>query len=136
MNKTDLVELKYLSEAQDAMNIWDLPAILDSSVTSNKLHSIGGILFFDQGYFGQVLEGTRSAVEETWSRIQKDPRHHKIEFLGITEIGERRFPSWSMKLFDANEFSATFPQFAELIAKIDNHDAKTFETLKTLWQEV
>ena len=136
MNKSDLVELKYLSEAQDVMNIWDLPAILDSSMTSNKLHSVSGILFFDHGYFGQVLEGTRSAVEETWGRIQKDPRHHKIELLGIAEIEERRFPNWSMKLFDAQEFSTTFPKFAELISAIENPNLKTYEVIKSLWQKV
>jgi hypothetical protein len=136
MNKSDLVELRYLSEAKSTMNIWDLPAIVDCSKASNKLHSITGILFFDQGYFGQILEGTRSAVEETWGRIQKDSRHHNIKFLGIAEIEERHFPKWSMKLFDAQEFSVTFPQFAELLAKIDNPDVKTFEVLQSLWQKV
>jgi hypothetical protein len=41
-----------------------------------------------------------------------------------------------MKLFDAQEFSETFPRFAELLAKIDNPDKKTLEVLKSLWQEV
>lgn len=118
MNKSDLVELKYLSEAQDAMNIWGLTGIVDISIASNKLHSITGILFFDQGYFGQILEGTRSAVEETWTRIQNDPRHHKIELLGIAEIKERRFPNWSMKLFDAQEFSVTFPSLLNSLPKL------------------
>jgi hypothetical protein len=91
MHQSDLVELKYLSEAKTAMNVWDLTAIVDTSATSNKLHSVTGILFFDQGYFGQILEGSRSAVIETWGRIQKDPRHYNIELLGIKDVGERRF---------------------------------------------
>lgn len=136
MNKSDLVELKYLSEAQATMNLLSLTAIVDKSISSNTLHSITGILFFDQGYFGQVLEGDRGAVEETWGRIQKDSRHHNIELLGITKIEERRFPKWSMKLFDTQEFSVTFPQFAELLAKIDNPDLKTLEVLRSLWQEL
>ena len=136
MHKSDLVELKYLSEAETSMNVWALTAIVDVAITANKLNSITGILFFEQGYFGQVLEGTRSAVEETWERIQKDSRHYNIELLGITEIESRRFPTWSMKLFDAQEFSTTFPQFAEIISKIDNPDTKTLEVLKSLWQKV
>ena len=136
MHKSDLVELKYLSEAVTRVNVWSLTEIVDISVRSNTLHSITGILFFDQGYFGQILEGSRSSVEETWGRIQRDSRHHNIELLGITEIEERRFPSWSMKLFDAHEFSVIFPQFSELIAKIDDPDMKTLEVLKTLWQKV
>jgi hypothetical protein len=136
MNKLDLVELRYLSEAKANMNIWDLPAIVDVAVTSNKLNSITGILFFDQGYFGQILEGTRGAVEETWGRIQKDSRHHNIQLLGITEIEERRFSKWSMKLFDTQEFSAIYPQYAELIARIDNHNLKALEVIRSLWQVV
>lgn len=132
MHKSDLVELKYLSEAQTTMNIMDLASIVDASVILNELHSITGILFFDNGYFGQTLEGTRSAVEETWGRIQKDLRHHNINLLSFTEIEKRCFPKWSMKLFDTHEFLVTFPQFAELIAKIDNPNMKTLEVLKSL----
>jgi hypothetical protein len=136
MHKSDLVELKYLSEAETGMNIWGLTAIVDTSITSNKSNSITGILFFDKGYFGQVLEGSRSAVEETWGRIKNDSRHRNIEMLGITEIEGRRFPKWSMKLFDTQEFTIVFPQFSGLMAKIDNPDAKTFQVLKSLWREV
>lgn len=136
MHTSDLVELKYLSEAETRVNVWSLTEIVDVSIKRNTLRSITGILFFDQGYFGQILEGTRGAVEETWERIQKDSRHRNIELLGITEIEARRFPEWSMKLFDADEFSATFPQFTELLAKIDNPTIKTLEVLKTLWQKV
>jgi|APGre2960657505_1045072.scaffolds.fasta_scaffold83721_1 hypothetical protein len=136
MQKTDLIELQYLSEAKTSVNVWALTAIVDVSVVSNKLHEITGVLFFEQGYFGQILEGPRDAVEELWDRIKNDSRHHNIELLGITEIEERRFPKWSMKLFDAEEFLVTFPQFAELLAKIDNPDMKTLEVLKSLWVEV
>lgn len=133
MHKSDLVELKYLSEAQARVNVWGLTEIVDVSIKRNTLSSLTGILFFDQGYFGQILEGSRDAVEETWGRIQKDSRHRNIEFLGITEIKERRFPEWSMKLFNADEFLVTFPEFSELIAKIENPAIKTLEVLKTLW---
>ena len=136
MNKSDLVELKYLSEAKTAMNIWDLAAILDVSANSNKRRSVTGILLYDKGYFGQILEGTRSAVEETWGRIKNDSRHHNIELLGVTEIKKRRFPEWSMRLFDAQEFSVAFPQFAELIVKIEDPDAKNLQALRSLWREV
>lgn len=136
MHQSDLVELKYLSEAVTGMNIWDLTEIVDVATIKNELHSVTGILFFDKGHFGQILEGSRSAVEETWGRIKIDSRHCNIELLGIMEIEKRRFPKWSMKLFDTQKFSAAFPQFDELIAKIDDPHMKTFEVLKSLWQKV
>lgn len=135
MNKSGLVELRYLSEAAEVVNLWSLTAIIDTSVKWNESHGVTGILFFDRGYFGQILEGPRDMVESLWARIKNDPRHHHIELLGITEIEVRHFPKWSMKLFDAQEFSETFPQFAELFVKIDHPDVKTLEALKSLWQE-
>jgi len=136
MNKTDLVELKYLSEAEGGINVWSLTDIVNSSVSSNHQNGITGILFFDHGYFGQIIEGPRSAVEETWSRIKNDSRHHTIELFMINEIQERRFPKWSMKLFDAEGFSAAFPQFAELIKKMDDPYADMLRMMKSLWQKV
>jgi len=136
MHTSDLVELRYLSEAETSINVWGLTSIIDVSVAWNKSHDLTGILFFEQGYFGQIIEGPRTEIENLWDRIKNDSRHHSIELLGITEIEARRFPKWSMKLFDAQEFSETFPRFAELLAKIDNPDKKTLEVLKSLWQEV
>jgi hypothetical protein len=132
MNKLDLIELKYLSEIAEGANIWDLTDIFSNSVISNELKGITGILFFDQGYFGQILEGPRGEVEELWERIKNDVRHQNIELLGITEIKERRFPKWSMKLFNAEEFLEKFPQFADAIKKIEDPSTKVMGIMKAL----
>ena len=136
MNKSDLVELKYLSDAEGSINVWSLTDIVNVSTSSNDRHGITGILFFDHGHFGQILEGPRGVVEETWGRIQIDTRHHNIELLGITDIQERRFLKWSMKLFDAQEFSGAFPQFSELVHQMDDPHAETLRMMKALWQKV
>ncbi len=136
MNKSDLVELKYLSEASDGINIWGLTEIVKISVASNESHEITGILFFDQGYFGQILEGPRGEVEEVWGRIKNDTRHHNIELLGIVEIEERRFPKWSMKLFNVEEFTEAFPQFSELIRQMVDPEAEKLRIMKLLWQKI
>lgn len=44
------------------------------------------IFFFDNGYFGQILEGFKSAGEEKWGNIQKYSRHHNGQFLGIQKL--------------------------------------------------
>jgi hypothetical protein len=136
MYQSDLLELKYVSEAKPGMSLVGLTSIMNVSTASNELFSVTGILFFDKGYFGQILEGNLRAVSNTWSRIKNDSRHTNIELLDIKEIEERRFPKWSMKLFDPQEFSIHFPQFGELNAKIDDPDLKTLETLRMLWREI
>jgi len=130
--KTDLVELKYQSEALNDMGIMGLMRILEVSVASNKRHKITGVLFFDQGHFGQILEGSRADVEEVWGRIQKDPRHHHIKLLGISEIQERRFPKWALKLYDGKEFAGFLPQFSSAIGEITGADGETLRIMKSL----
>ena len=136
MIKSDLVQLKYLSRAPKNLNVDDLAKIVDASKAQTEPHGITGILFFDKGYYGQILEGERVAVEATWSRIKNDTRHSEIELIGVTEIQARRFPMWSMKLFDTQEFAETFPQFAELIAKMVDPEAEDIRILKLLWQRI
>lgn len=132
MSKSDLVELKYLSEIADSSNIWALTDIVSTSVTSNESKGITGILFFDQGHFGQILEGPRGEVEELWESIKNDVRHQNIELLGIAEIKERRFPKWSMKLFNTQEFAEAFPQFSDVVNKIEDPSRKVLGVMKAL----
>lgn len=135
MNKSELVELKYLSRDEGDINVASLAEIVDVSMVSNEMNGITGILFFDHGYFGQILEGPRKAIEETWVRIKGDARHHDIELLGIKRIPERRFPTWSMKLFDAKDFAAAFPRFVEIVARMHDPDAENIRILKSLWRD-
>lgn len=101
-------------------------------MTSNESKGITGILFFDQGHFGQILEGPRSEVDVLWESIKNDVRHQNIELLGITEIKERRFPKWSMKLFNAQEFADAFPQFSDVVNKIEDPSRKVLGVMKAL----
>lgn len=133
MNKSDLVELKYLSEATHDMGILGLTSILDVAITKNTRLGITGVLFFDKGHFGQILEGRRGDVEEVWSKIQKDKRHQNIELLGISEIKERRFPKWAMRLFDVQEFSIAFPKFSDVVSKMTDQDLESLHSMSRLW---
>jgi len=132
-DKLELVALKYLSEARADTHVSDLIEIVDAAIRLNAQNQITGILFFDQGHFGQILEGPRQAVEETWARIQSDRRHHSIELLGINLIQTRQFPKWSMKLFDSQEFAAEFPKYADLIAQAVDPTAETLRMMRSMW---
>jgi len=134
--KQDLVELKYFSEISRGINLSNLSEITSKAVISNKSNGITGILFFDYGYFGQILEGERGNVEDTWEKIQKDKRHQNVKLLSLTDIKERRFPDWAMKLFDATDFSQQFPQFSEIIESLNDVDLETYQTIKKLWSKV
>jgi hypothetical protein len=136
VNRADLVELKYLSKTVSDINVWGLSEVVNISTKLNSQHGITGILFFDRGYFGQILEGRRDAVESTWGKIKNDPRHHEIELLSINNIEQRQFPKWSMKFLDVEQFASTFPQFSEALSKMEDPTLETFKALKALWQQV
>lgn len=71
-------------------------AILRECKLNNPGIGVTGVLCYSEGIFLQVLEGGRSAVNELYNRIARDPRHTDVELLCYDEIGERRFAGWSM----------------------------------------
>ncbi|MGY3698424.1 hypothetical protein ACVIGA_008504 [Bradyrhizobium sp. USDA 3240] len=71
-------------------------SILAQSRAKNARLGVTGALLFSEGYFCQVLEGERAAVEEIFSAIESDPRHRDITLLTFRPATPRRFPDWSM----------------------------------------
>ncbi|HYI47261.1 MAG TPA: BLUF domain-containing protein [Allosphingosinicella sp.] len=71
-------------------------AILAASRANNPRAGVTGALLFNAGCFGQVLEGARRAVESTFERIQRDPRHAEVSLLAFEPAAARAFPNWAM----------------------------------------
>jgi hypothetical protein len=92
---TMLVRLLYASRAVDTS-----PAAIEAILTQSRQHNPGsgitGILCYGGGVFLQAIEGGRSAVNELYGHIQRDPRHKSVELLHYEEIAERRFGGWTM----------------------------------------
>jgi len=72
------------------------PNILMSSRRSNIDAQVTGALLATDKYFAHVLEGEQEAVEETYGRITRDPRHQDIVLLLTEPIAARQFPDFSM----------------------------------------
>lgn len=70
--------------------------ILATSKRNNARVGVTGALLFNAGSFAQVLEGPRGAVEGTFERIQRDPRHSDVSVLQCEPVAARGFPNWSM----------------------------------------
>jgi hypothetical protein len=70
--------------------------ILKSSRSNNARVGVTGALLFNSGCFAQVLEGSSSAVSETFERIQWDDRHSDVLVLEYGPVAARAFPDWSM----------------------------------------
>jgi hypothetical protein len=91
-----LVRLIYASTACGNLNATDFQNILTASIRNNRQGNITGMLSCDGRYFLQCLEGSRKAVNETYTRILNDPRHSDVVLLSYGEIPSRHFGEWAM----------------------------------------
>ena len=79
-----------------------ITSILATSQTNNQRVGVTGALMFNSGCFAQVLEGSRSAVEDVFERIQQDERHGEVSLLAFDPAPSRAFEDWSMGFVGAS----------------------------------
>ena len=91
----DLLQILYISTVSPAETV-DLGSILAVARRNNQARGITGLLMFNGKRFLQVLEGPDGAVEETFARIRRDPRHRAHVMLSRKAISAREFGDWSM----------------------------------------
>ena len=95
-----LYRLVYTSQnllrGSDEQRAAAIAEILAVSRRNNGRVGVSGALLFNGGSFAQVLEGPREAVEATFERIQRDPRHSEVSVLQCEAVAARGFPHWSM----------------------------------------
>jgi hypothetical protein len=75
-------------------------SILAGARATNKAADVSGALLFNGMAFAQVLEGSLSAVEQIFEKIQCDERHSNVVVLRNAEAPERIFSDWSMAYAD------------------------------------
>jgi len=74
----------------------EIEQILAVSRQRNAASHITGALMFNRECFAQVLEGAHDDIQETFERIQCDPRHADVVVLDFKPVQTRRFSQWSM----------------------------------------
>jgi hypothetical protein len=97
-----MLQMIYTSAATQKFSSQDLQALLEVSRRNNVRDGITGMLLFEDNTFLQVLEGEEEAVDKTYERIARDPRHAKILLIARFELEQRSFNDWEMGYFDAS----------------------------------
>lgn len=92
------IRLVYCSAASAGMNYGGLVEIMDHAQSRNVQRGITGILCYGSGQFLQALEGERGAVNALYHQIAVDTRHLECQLIDVTEIEQRAFPEWTMKV--------------------------------------
>ena len=78
----------------------DLVAMVGKAWHRNAEDGLSGMLCFSDGCFLQVLEGPVEAVNDTFFRIARDPRHTDLRLLTYESIERRHFDGWRMGFVD------------------------------------
>ncbi len=88
----------------------DVGRILMQARKNNPALKIGGVLYFNNNYFFQCLEGDQQDVNQLFQKISEDPRHKDVQTVSVKRISERRFADWSMKYVTVDEHVMTLLQ--------------------------
>jgi hypothetical protein len=110
---TQLYRLTYTSRIDmppvERLRRAEVDRILASSRRHNLKNDITGALLVTDRGFVQILEGPKSAVDETFARIKRDARHADLLVLSTETIADRGFSGWPMAFIDAGEMDDDAP---------------------------
>lgn len=110
-------QLVYVSQATRKMSPADLAAIQDTAKNNNAPLDVTGSLFYNGGWFLQVLEGPVSTLDKLYQKIELDPRHKNSRVLYNEPAKFRTFPRWSMNMINLNDRQAD--KYAELVEVLE-----------------
>ncbi|MDO1501354.1 BLUF domain-containing protein [Winogradskyella maritima] len=91
-----IYEYCYASEAMDNLRKSHIQAILNESTAWNSEHNLTGCLLYHNQQFFQIIEGSKSDVENIVSKIKKDYRHFNIKKVFSGYKSGRLFPEWHL----------------------------------------
>lgn len=98
----DMKSVVYISSAVNFMAEDDLSQILKISRVNNTQQNLTGLLLFSEGTFMQFLEGEDDNVDQTFEKIERDPRHRDLFKIMDGPIAQRNFTEWSMAFTTLN----------------------------------
>ncbi len=110
-------QLVYISQATRKMSAEELSAILNTAKTNNASIDVTGSLFYNGGWFLQVLEGPIATLSKLYKKIELDPRHKNSRILYNEPATFRTFSRWTMNMTNLDDRQAD--KYDELVEVIE-----------------
>lgn len=110
-------QLVYISQATRKMSTTDLNEIHKKAQDNNSTMDVTGSLFYNGGWFLQVLEGPLDTLKKLYDKIEKDPRHKNSRVLYNEPAKFRTFTRWTMNMTNLDDRQAD--KYDELIEVIE-----------------
>lgn len=114
---TSLTQLVYISQAVRKISSQELVEIQRVAKENNAKIDVTGSLFYNGGWFLQVLEGPLLTLNTLYAKIEKDPRHKNSRLLYKESASFRTFTRWSMNMTNLEDRQAD--KYDELVEIID-----------------
>jgi len=99
------------------MSADELRAIHAKARANNELIDVTGSLFYNGGWFLQVLEGPAATLSTLYKKIELDPRHKNSRVLYNEPATFRTFPRWNMNMTNLDDRQAD--KYDELVEVIE-----------------
>ncbi|MET3139989.1 hypothetical protein AAKU61_004373 [Undibacterium sp. GrIS 1.2] len=112
-----LTQLIYISQATRKMSSEDLIGIQKIAKINNEIIDVTGSLFYNGGWFLQVLEGLKDTLKMLYDKIEKDPRHKNSRIIHNEPAKFRTFTRWSMNMTNLDDRQAD--KYDELVEVIE-----------------
>lgn len=110
-------QLIYISQATRKMSNSELLQIHTTAQQNNANIDVTGSLFYNGGWFLQVLEGPIETLQALYDKIEKDPRHKNSRVLYNEPAKFRTFSRWTMNMTNLDDRQAD--KYDELVEVID-----------------
>ena len=121
--------LCYVSAETVSFSQDELVSLLTDARQANAERDVTGLLLYREGFFYQVLEGSESAVRQTFEDIQSDPRHKEVRVLFSGDTEAREFADWQMGFLNLDSVDIeTLTGFSDFLTR----DAQPQEFLESL----
>lgn len=99
-------QLVYVSQAKRKMSFDELREIHVKAQSNNQLIDVTGSLFYNGGWFLQVLEGSPATLDKLYKKIELDPRHKNSRVLYNEPASFRTFARWNMNMTNLEDRQA------------------------------
>lgn len=110
-------QMIYISQSTRKMSTSDLHEILKVAQDNNQSIDVTGSLFYNGGWFLQVLEGPTDTLKKLYNKIEKDPRHKNSRIIYDEPARFRTFTRWTMNMTNLEDRQAD--KYDELVEVIE-----------------
>lgn len=134
-----LFQTTYHSIAKPGLSITEIEEIITEAKQFNSAHDITGCLFYNKGYFLQILEGEKQLVTSLINAIKLDDRHDHFTILSEGSTNKRTFKEWAMAFYHNplnTELNSDVQEIKDKLLELSASSEKSNFAMKVFWYNV